>query len=442
MQDKEAAKKKLTNDDCVAAADVSAVLHPIVTLIFEVQKEFDGSIAFSFLHQFRTFVLCSTQVQWWVADVDKDTNVDEETRWDAKAKFPKRDFRGRPLDAPLAAKELKGTMETVQFVKKTSEELDCVATELLDRIKDEMKTYFGAPTEDQLLAMACHPFAVDICMQELMLQGLLLNKCDDAALKAHGEDFRLLAREALEKQIRKHCECMLPDKEANASNGQAGAVATADTSPPVDELEVLRRQLNQRKQQQQEGTLPPGGDPIKHEVDRFFSKEFDVRSIPLGQTDPVDSSVIERIGHTRDDWGNDWPLIAEHMDVFDWWERFGKTTYPMMYPIAISILAVPESNDGQERTFSMGTWNDTPLKRRQKDATLQQKAVLTVNKKFIATHKLIAEEQHKVEAANRFKRMIAASATMPNADKSHELEQLTLEMDEPEEDCDAAPAAA
>ena len=31
---------------------------------------------------------------------------------------------------------------------------------------------------------------------------------------------------------------------------------------------------------------------------------------------------------------------------------------------------------------------------------------------------------------------------MPNADKSYELEQLTLEMDEPEEDCDAAPAAA
>ena len=152
--------------------------------------------------------------------------------------------------------------------------------------------------------------------------------------------------------------------------------------------------------------------------------------------------MIERIGHTRDDWGNNWPLIAEHMDVFDWWERFGKTTHPMMCPIAVSILAVPESNDGQERTVSMGTWNDTPLKRRQKDATLQQKAVLTVNKKFIATHKLIAEEQHKVEAANRFKRMITMSATMPNADKSHELEQLTLEMDEPEEDCDAAPAAA
>ena len=73
----------------------------------------------------------------------------------------------------------------------------------------------------------------------------------------------------------------------------------------------------------------------------------------------------------------------------EWWENYGKDKFPKIYVIACLILALPDSNGNQERTFSACTWMDGKLKKNQGEGTFQTKCVLyktKVVRDLIAKH--------------------------------------------------------
>ena len=100
----------------------------------------------------------------------------------------------------------------------------------------------------------------------------------------------------------------------------------------------------------------------------------------------------------------------------DWWERVGRNSYPLIYPVACAILALPESNGNQERTFSAATWMDGKLKKKQSDLTFQMKVLLYKNRDFLERHKHHAEEDARKEAEARTKALLKVSAALRSDD--------------------------
>jgi hAT family C-terminal dimerisation region len=111
----------------------------------------------------------------------------------------------------------------------------------------------------------------------------------------------------------------------------------------------------------------------------------------------------ELIGNTRKQWLDNTALIAKHFDVIEWWKTTGKTTYPLIYPIAMCILSLPDSNGHQERTFSAATWMDGLLNNRQKEITYRMKVLLYKNEVFLNRYydaidpKLLEEAEKKTK---------------------------------------------
>ncbi len=93
------------------------------------------------------------------------------------------------------------------------------------------------------------------------------------------------------------------------------------------------------------------------------------------------------------------PLIAEHFDVMTWWFEIGKHDFPLIHLVASMVLACPDSNGHQERTFSACTWMDDPLKRSTVGPTFEMKALLYRNKAFLEKHAFMAlQDQQKARA--------------------------------------------
>ena len=80
----------------LAIADILAVLHPLTTLIYNVQTDTAGAQAYTFFYIFRTFVLYVTKKNWWVPHVDVASNADGGNHWNGNASFPPRDWMGTP----------------------------------------------------------------------------------------------------------------------------------------------------------------------------------------------------------------------------------------------------------------------------------------------------------------------------------------------------------
>ena len=104
-----------------------------------------------------------------------------------------------------------------------------------------------------------------------------------------------------------------------------------------------------------------------------------------------------------------WEVIVKHFDIFKWWESIGKISFPLIYPIAIRILSLPDSNGNQERTFSAATWMDGKLNSRQNDMTFQMKVLLYKNQAFLEEHQKEVKDENRKAAAARTKALLKSS---------------------------------
>ena len=180
---------QLDHKEYVTLADISAVLHPLTALIYNVQTDIAGAQAYTFFYIFRTFVLYVYKNTWWVPNVDVVRNGDGSNHWNGNASFPERDWMGTPkggVDGNYA-----GGDAVVSMILKKSIEMDPLARTLQERIKEELIQYGAKPTKDRLLAMACNPFTATIGMEELAIcSRTLLMVAQTDTLKALARDFK------------------------------------------------------------------------------------------------------------------------------------------------------------------------------------------------------------------------------------------------------------
>jgi hAT family C-terminal dimerisation region len=136
---------------------------------------------------------------------------------------------------------------------------------------------------------------------------------------------------------------------------------------------------------------------------------------------PVETHHL--VGVNKADWVKQFEIIVEHFDVFKWWETIEKNSFPLIYPVAIRILSLPDSNGNQERTFSAATWMDGKLNSRQNDMTFQMKVLLYKNQGFLEEHKKEVEEKNRKAAAARTRALLQEStALMEDSNIDDELE--------------------
>ena len=112
------------------------------------------------------------------------------------------------------------------------------------------------------------------------------------------------------------------------------------------------------------------------------------------------------MGTTQANLLKNWEIISENFQVLEWWHREGKNLHPLIYPVACLILALPDSNALQERSFSTATWIDGVLQKRQNDSTFNAKVMLKKNSKFLDEHMEDRRLLRKKETAERTKKLL------------------------------------
>ena len=396
----------LSNEQFLIVAQLWSVLYPIGILAFEIQTDDVGALSYSFLYYFRCFVLYATKKRWWVPDVCKSHNTDDESHWNGNATFPELSYNGDPVGVGAGASILNGTMQKIQMLATKTEDLHAVPTQLAVRLCKELKSYGGSPTRDQLLAMGCNPFTATLGMQELSIHGMVLQSDEsvDDDTKTLAKDFKAMAMDELEKEVKKICEKIIPTTPPPSDSEEE---ATTDLSL----MEKLRLKM-EREAAAKHAAQDNAKDTIRREVEQFFSQRFDPVAAIQKQNKKVAPNVLKKIGSTPSQWMANWPTIVRNLDVFDWWERQGKTLFPHIYYVACCILPLPDSNGHQERTFSTATWMDGKLQQRTKDMTFQQKVVVAKNKSFLEHNDLHVKVERRGVAEQRTKDLLMQSATL------------------------------
>ena len=298
------------------------------------------------------------------------------------------------------------------------------ATQLLIfRIISEFPSYGATPIDDRLLAMACNPFTATVLMNDLAMQSELCNDYAEEKFQDIGKGIKEKAMELLVKEIRTICSEIIPssDSAGNSASNSGGA------DDDEDEMDLVTARRRKRFKQSNDAASTTD-DPVVAEVERFFSQTFDARTVLLGQTNnPVPAPTANKVGATAVEWVENVEKVAECFDVMEWWLQTGRTCYPLIYPVACCILALPDSNGDQERTFSAATWMDGKLSTKQNDITFQMKVLACKNSEFLNEHKGHVEEHYIKAAAERTKKLLMESSKARNvedADSDNEGEAL------------------
>ena len=149
-------------------------------------------------------------------------------------------------------------------------------------------------------------------------------------------------------------------------------------------------------------------------VDRFFAQKINMTNTLVSQQnmkkEKLAPGVLSRIGEREEDWMKNWETISKNFDVLYWWVKVGRDLFPLIFPVAMSILSVPDSNGKQERTFSAATWMDCKLNKRQSMLTFQSKVLLHQNKGFLVRYKDDIQEAYKAQAERRTKAVLDLAA--------------------------------
>jgi hAT family C-terminal dimerisation region len=236
-------------------------------------------------------------------------------------------------------------------------------------------------------------------------------------------EYQKTAMEILVEEIKKICSNIIPSADGDEAQGPGdvrdggGPGGPAEVEDDDDALEEFRRRKRARENVTGEGqTGTDDLDTVQRQVHEFFNQQLDPRSCMPPET-------LQLVGACKRDWVKQWEPIVKHFDIFQWWESIGKSSFPLIYPVAIRILSLPDSNGNQERTFSAATWMDGKLRKRQTDMSFEMKVLLYKNQGFLEEHKKYVTEENRKAAAERTKALLKSStAGMKDSDIDDELD--------------------
>jgi hypothetical protein len=379
-------RHELTEDEFKMIAELEAVLFPLCRLVKQVQTDLFGSMSYTFLFVFPCYVNYLLRNNWYVANVHKGSNQDNNKWWHGGAQFHDRNEIGRPIITDKATGKTK-----IDMIRVKTSELHPIPQRLIKRIEKEFKEYGAVPTHDQLLAMACNPLTVHIGFKLLKLtqNTLIKGARHDAHLHV---DFKAKAADILKTAISEKCAHML-----NGENTTSNSDAIVQMDEEMDEDNHFEMEL-QEITVTAETTNMMSVDQLGTEIGKFFNKEYDwttlINSSSELPTDLVESPGVQKL---QVSFLRNWNKIMKNFNIMEWWKA-NKHLYPLIYVVASHILPTPDSNGHQERTFSAATWMDGKLNNRQSDATFQMKVMSYRNSKFIDDSRLELQEEYKRKA--------------------------------------------
>ena len=138
-----------------------------------------------------------------------------------------------------------------------------------------------------------------------------------------------------------------------------------------------------RRKKFKQSTPAQARDPVRATVEDFFAQKFlTIHRVLANKKKPV-TDAAKRVGIDCLGWTGNVEFIARHFDVIEWWALHGKEQYPLIYPVAMCMLSLPDSNGHQERTFSAASWMDGQLNSMQQEVTFQMKVLIYKNEAFL-----------------------------------------------------------
>jgi hypothetical protein len=361
-------------------------------LVKKVQSDQFGALSYSIMRIFPVYVVYLLQTVWKVANVSREGQEDDDDGWwDGTAKFPKRDHRGKPLADPTTLIHRHDKKKKVVLFEKIKKvDLDPMAQKLIERIGVEFKEYCGTPTERQLVAMACNPLSVSVGFQWIQEHQDALKKKGYNADHLH-VDFKKKAFVLLYTAIKVMCSHIL------GTTSDSQTVASATTPEPARKEDDEEDYMAGSKVDDDDKieTSASSYEVLKAELAIYMDYKHDWSTTCAN--DGASIQLLKIIGTKKRHWIDNWEYISEAFDVMKWWEAH-RNTFPNVYIVACHVLATPDSNANQERTFSAATWFDGKLSNRQNDATFQMRVLLYKNAEFIKTSKITIAEQYKIMA--------------------------------------------
>ena len=274
--------------------------------------------------------------------------------------------------------------------------LDTIAHKLLERIEINFHRYGGMPNSNQLLAMACNPLTASLRVYDLTAQAnfIIKHSTNSSSKLIAKMDHRQKIKEVLLETMHKVFTSVQAEAEEEAEVDSTEAAT--EEEPQVPEAAKVEYNLAECYDEVIKGMSPTNDlveDTFDEEVNHYFDHKFNWACILKNQG--VEDEFVKEIGTDSRSWLFNFDKICKGFDIMEWWEDHGKDKFPKIYVIACLILALPDSNGNQERTFSACTWMDGKLKKNQGEGTFQTKCVLHKTKKVreqIAKHTMEDKE--------------------------------------------------
>ena len=282
-----------------------------------------------------------------------------------------------------------------------TDDLKAASKVLIEQMKKESTQYCHDIVNPQILALACHPLSATLGLE--ILDELQVYLQEEGTPGIPIENWERKAKASLTAEIELKMSAKIDDPES--SSGDNGD----KKRPAVDDKWVAaEKRAAEKRGAKSQSTKPAKTGSVKEEVDDFFALRLNWPDQLRIQR--VDEAIIKFIRKYEDDWRNNYYIIANNFNVFEWWHCKGKHTFKYTFVIACTILTLPKSNRRQKRIFSDATWMDTKLATKQDGVTLEMKSLLYANRKFIADVQPFLYEEHKKMAAKATRNMLDMSA--------------------------------
>ena len=97
--------------------------------------------------------------------------------------------------------------------------------------------------------------------------------------------------------------------------------------------------------------------------------------------------------------------ISSKFDSLEWWHNVGRGIHKKVFYVAPVIIALPTHNGFQERTFSICTWFDSPIRQRLKGSRFEMAVLLAVNESLLSCE-VPSEDKAKEIVKNAIQKVV------------------------------------
>ncbi len=155
---------------------------------------------------------------------------------------------------------------------------------------------------------------------------------------------------------------------------------TDGTNGKLSRQERLKQARKKKMKASRSNSTGQEDDQLEQLVKAYLSQPFNMKKEIKDQRKRMNND--EAIDWNRVEDG-DVLYASSHFDMCEWWRVVGRKVYAQIYPVVPPVIAVPSSNDFQERTFSACTFFDDVLRQRLKEGRFEMAVLLAKNESLL-----------------------------------------------------------